>query len=127
MATRRAARRTSARPCRDRRVAIARALDFGGARAFMGGMKENKDAALNRLRRLEGQVRGVARMVEEDRYCVDILAQTAAVRQALKGVEKLVIADHAAHCIEDAVASGDPADQRTKFLELIELLDRARG
>ena len=90
-------------------------------------MQENKDKALKRLSRLEGQVRGVKRMVEEDRYCVDILTQTAAIRAALKGVEKLVIDDHAAHCIEDAVASGDPAEQRTKFLELIELLDKARG
>ena len=90
-------------------------------------MQENKKKALARLARLEGQVRGVARMVEEDRYCVDILAQTAAVRAALKGVEKLVIDDHARHCIEDAVASGDAAEQRAKFVELIELLDKARG
>ena len=90
-------------------------------------MQENKDKALKRLSRLEGQVRGIKRMVEEDRYCVDILTQTAAIRAALKGVEKLVIDDHAAHCIEDAVASGDPAEQRTKFLELIELLDKARS
>ena len=90
-------------------------------------MHGNKDAALTRLRRLEGQVRGVARMVEEDRYCVDVLTQIAAVRAALKGVEKLVIEDHAAHCIEDAVASGDETMQREKFMELIQLLDRARG
>ena len=89
-------------------------------------MKSNKDATLKRLRRLEGQVRGVARMVEQDRYCVDILNQTAAIRAALKGVEKLVIDDHASHCIENAVASGDPAEQRAKFVELIELLDKAR-
>ena len=89
-------------------------------------MKSNKDATLKRLRRLEGQVRGVARMVEQDRYCVDILNQTAAIRAALKGVEKLVIDDHASHCIEHAVASGDPAEQRAKFVELIELLDKAR-
>jgi DNA-binding FrmR family transcriptional regulator len=90
-------------------------------------MKGNRDATLKRLRRLEGQVRGVSRMVEEDRYCVDILTQIAAVRAALKGVEKLVIEDHAAHCIEHAVTSGDAAEQRAKFLELIDLLDKARG
>ena len=90
-------------------------------------MKENKDRTLKRLSRLEGQVRGVARMVEEDRYCVDILAQTAAIRAALKGVERLVIDNHAHHCIEEAVTSGDPAEQRAKFLELIELIDKARG
>jgi DNA-binding FrmR family transcriptional regulator len=90
-------------------------------------MHENRDATLKRLSRLEGQVRGIARMVEENRYCVDILTQIAAVRAALKGVEKLVIDDHAAHCIEDAVASGDAAQQREKFTELLELLDKARG
>ncbi|WP_371158264.1 metal-sensitive transcriptional regulator [Jannaschia sp. 2305UL9-9] len=90
-------------------------------------MHENRDAALKRLKRLEGQVRGIARMVEEDRYCVDVLTQIAAVRAALKGVEKLVIDDHAAHCIEDALASGNRDDQRTKFTELLELLDKARG
>ena len=90
-------------------------------------MHENRDAALKRLLRLEGQVRGVARMVEEDRYCVDILTQIAAIRAALKGVEKLVIDDHAAHCIEDALASGDRDDQRVKFTELLELLDKAPG
>lgn len=90
-------------------------------------MRTNRDAALARLSRLEGQVRGVARMVEENRYCVDILTQTAAIRAALKGVEKLLIDDHAAHCIEDAVASGDPQQQREKFLELIDLLDKARS
>ena len=90
-------------------------------------MHENRDAALKRLKRLEGQVRGIARMVEEDRYCVDILTQVAAVRAALKGVEKLVIADHAAHCIADALASGDREDQQAKFTELLELLDKARS
>ena len=89
--------------------------------------KRNKAAIAKRLARLEGQVRGVARMVEEDRYCVDVLNQTAAIRSALKAVERLVIEDHARHCVEDAVACGDPEDQRVKFLELIELLDKARG
>jgi DNA-binding FrmR family transcriptional regulator len=90
-------------------------------------MHENRDAALKRLKRLEGQVRGIARMVEEDRYCVDILPQVAAARAALKGVEKLVIDDHAAHCIADALASGDRENQQAKFTELLELLDKARG
>ena len=89
--------------------------------------RRNKAAIAKRLARLEGQVRGVARMVEQERYCVDVLTQTAAIRQALRAVETLVIEDHAATCIEDAVASGDPEDQRAKFLELIALLDKARG
>ena len=90
-------------------------------------MQQNKERTLRRLALLEGQVRGVRAMVEDDRYCIDILNQTAAIRAALKGVEKLVIENHTHHCIEDAVASGDPAEQRRKFLELIELIDKARG
>ena len=90
-------------------------------------MQQNKERTLRRLALLEGQVRGVRGMVEDDRYCIDILTQTAAIRAALKGVEKLVIENHTHHCIEDAVASGDPAEQRRKFLELIELIDKARG
>lgn len=90
-------------------------------------MHQNHDATLKRLKRLEGQIRGIARMVEEDRYCVDVLTQIAAVRAALKGVEKLVVDDHASHCIEDALNSGDREDQRAKFTELLELLDKARG
>lgn len=90
-------------------------------------MHKNRDAALNRLKRLEGQVRGIAKMIEDNRYCVDVLTQIAAARAALKGVEKLVIDDHATHCIEDALASGDPQDQRAKFTELLDLLDKARG
>ena len=87
-------------------------------------MHENKDKTLARLKRLEGQVRGISRMIEEDRYCVDVLTQTAAARAALKGVEKLVIEDHASHCIEHAITSGNPADQREKFSELVEIINR---
>lgn len=88
---------------------------------------DDKTAVLNRLSRLEGQVRGVARMVEEDRYCVDILTQTAAVRAALKAVERVVLENHARHCVAEAIASGDTADQREKFNELIALLQKAQG
>lgn len=87
----------------------------------------DKGTVLKRLSRLEGQVRGVARMVEEERYCVDILTQTAAIRAALKGVERLVLENHAHHCVEDAIAAGDPDDQRAKFNELIALLQKAQA
>ncbi|WP_416384548.1 metal-sensitive transcriptional regulator [Roseovarius sp. Pro17] len=90
-------------------------------------MKQDKQKTLDRLARLEGQVRGVARMVDEDRYCVDILAQTAAVRSALKGVERMVLENHAKHCVEEAIGSGDPKDQREKFNELIALLQKTQG
>jgi DNA-binding FrmR family transcriptional regulator len=88
-------------------------------------MKANKEKTLDRLSRLEGQVRGIAKMVEADRYCMDILAQTAAIRSAVMGVEKLVLENHAQHCVEAAIASGDPEEQRAKFEELIGLLQKA--
>lgn len=87
-------------------------------------MKENKQKVLARLRRLEGQVRGIARMIDEDRYCVDVLNQTAAAHAALKGVEKLIIEDHTSHCIEHAIRSGDETDQRRKFRELVDIIGR---
>lgn len=97
---------------------------------YLGGSqlqhKVNRDAVLKRLARLEGQVRGVARMVEEERYCVDVLTQTAAIRSALKAVEKLVIEDHASTCIEQAVSSGNSDEQRKMFNELIALMNNAR-
>ncbi|PZX16588.1 DNA-binding FrmR family transcriptional regulator [Palleronia aestuarii] len=89
-------------------------------------MKQDKQKTLDRLARLEGQVRGVSRMVEEDRYCVDILAQTAAIRSALKAVERLVLENHARHCVEEAISEG-PDAQREKFSELIALLQKAQG
>lgn len=88
-------------------------------------MKANKDKTLHRLSRLEGQVRGVAGMVEADRYCMDILAQTAAIRSAILGVEKLILENHAQHCVQSAIESGDPVEQRAKFDELIGLLQKA--
>ncbi len=90
-------------------------------------MKENRQKTLDRLARLEGQVRGIAKMVAEDRYCVDILAQTAAVRSALKGVERLILEDHAHYCVQAAIYSGDPKEQQAKFQELIALLQKTQG
>ncbi len=90
-------------------------------------MKQDKQKTLDRLARLEGQVRGVARMVEGDRYCVDILAQTAAVRSALKAVDRMLLENHANHCVQTAIESGDPAEQRAKFQELIALLQKTQG
>ena len=76
----------------------------------------------DRLRRIEGQVRGIARMVEEDRYCIDILTQIRAVRAALRSVEDEVLKDHVEHCVEGAIASGDGNDQRRKVQELLSVL-----
>lgn len=87
-------------------------------------MQDNKDAALKRLKRIEGQVRGIVKMVEEDRYCVDILAQTSAIKSAMKGVEKLIIENHSRHCIEHAIQSGNAEEQRAKFSELVDIIAR---
>jgi DNA-binding FrmR family transcriptional regulator len=86
--------------------------------------RENKDKLLNRLSRIEGQVRGVARMVEEDRYCIDVMTQLQAVRAALSRVESEMLKDHLGHCVEAAIVSGDPGEQRQKVNELIQLLER---
>jgi DNA-binding FrmR family transcriptional regulator len=79
---------------------------------------------INRLSRIEGQVRGVSKMIEEDRYCLDVLTQLRAVRAALARVEQGLLKDHLSHCIEDAIISGNAAEQRKKAAELIELLGR---
>lgn len=86
----------------------------------------SKSARLKRLSRIEGQVRGLGRMVEESRYCIDIITQIAAVRAALAKVEEDILQDHIAHCVEHAIASGDADEQRKKVAELLEVLGRAR-
>jgi DNA-binding FrmR family transcriptional regulator len=85
---------------------------------------ESKTSCLKRLSRIEGQVRGLARMVEEDRYCIDVITQIAAVRAALRGVEGEILKDHVAHCVEHAIARGSKAEQREKVNELINVLSR---
>jgi DNA-binding FrmR family transcriptional regulator len=87
--------------------------------------KDIKASCLKRLQRIEGQVRGLARMVEEDRYCIDIVTQIAAVRAALRRAEEEILRDHVAHCVENAIASGDKADQRRKIAELMDVVGRA--
>ena len=87
--------------------------------------QEHKPKLLNRLSRIEGQVRGITRMVEEDRYCIDVLTQVQAVRAALARVESEMLKDHLDHCIEGAIVSGDLDEQRKKAGEIIELLGRA--
>ena len=85
---------------------------------------DTKASVLKRLARVEGQVRGLSRMVEEDRYCIDVVTQIAAVRAALRRVEEEVLKDHVAHCVAHAIASGDKSDQRQKVNELIDVLAR---
>ena len=89
-------------------------------------MREDIKVSLQkRLGRIEGQVRGLSRMVDEDRYCIDIVTQISAVRAALRRVEEEVLRDHVAHCVEHAIASGDKADQREKIAELMAVIGRA--
>jgi DNA-binding FrmR family transcriptional regulator len=85
---------------------------------------EVKSACLKRLSRIEGQVRGLARMVEGDRYCIDVVTQIAAVRAALRGLEEEILKDHVGTCVEHAIASGNKAEQRRKVAELIDVLGR---
>jgi DNA-binding FrmR family transcriptional regulator len=84
-----------------------------------------KRQLLNRMRRIEGQVRGVTQMMEEERYCIDVLTQLRAVRAALARVETEMLKNHMHHCIEGAIVSGNAKEQRKKAGELIELLIRA--
>jgi CsoR family transcriptional regulator, copper-sensing transcriptional repressor len=84
-----------------------------------------KTSVLKRLKRIEGQVRGLSRMVEDDRYCIDIVTQLSAVRAALRRAEEEILADHIAHCVEHAIASGNKAEQRRKVAELTNVLGRA--
>ena len=88
---------------------------------------DDKPGLLNRLNRIEGQVRGVGRMVEEGRYCIDVLTQVRAIRAALGRFESEMLKGHLNHCIEDAITSGDVAEQRRKAAEIIQLLERAEG
>jgi DNA-binding FrmR family transcriptional regulator len=87
--------------------------------------QDPKPKLLNRLNRVEGQVRGITRMVEENRYCIDVLTQIQAVRAALARVETEMLKSHLHHCIEGAIVSGNAGEQRKKAGELIELLGRA--
>src|SRR5215472_10105821 len=93
---------------------------------YIGRMrKDSKVSVQKRLSRIEGQVRGLSKMVEEDRYCIDIVTQIAAVRAALRRVEEEVLHDHVAHCVEHAIKSGDKADQRQKIAELMAVIGRS--
>jgi DNA-binding FrmR family transcriptional regulator len=84
-----------------------------------------KTSCAKRLRRIAGQVRGIEKMIEQDRYCIDIVTQIAAVRAALRRVEQEALRDHVAHCVEGAISSGDRSDQRKKIAELMAVLVRS--
>jgi DNA-binding FrmR family transcriptional regulator len=89
----------------------------------MHGYSADTDAYLKRLRRIEGQVRGLQRMVEEDEYCIDILTQISAVTRALQGVALGLLEDHVHHCVADALASGS-SDAEEKVAEATDAIRR---
>jgi CsoR family transcriptional regulator, copper-sensing transcriptional repressor len=86
---------------------------------------EAKAAVLKRFKRIEGQVGGLSRMVEDGRYCIDIVNQISAVRAALRRAEEEILRDHVSHCVEHAIASGNKTDQRKKISEIIDVLGRS--
>jgi DNA-binding FrmR family transcriptional regulator len=88
------------------------------------GYADQKDALVKRLHRIEGQVRGIERMVVDDRYCIDILTQLAAVSTALDSLAVTVLDSHVQHCVADAVASGDERAARAKTDELLAAVRR---
>ena len=96
-------------------------------RGYSSRMDERlKKSQLARLGRIEGQVRGVARMIEEERYCIDVLTQIRAVRAALDKVEQETLSDHLQHCVAHAFHAGSDGDRQTKIDELLEVLDSRR-
>ena len=88
------------------------------------GYAKNKQALVKRLHRIEGQVRGIERMVEEDRYCIDVLTQLSAVTTALESLAFRILDDHVQHCVAGALASGDAAEADKKSKELLEAVHR---
>ncbi len=89
--------------------------------------ESTKASCIKRLSRIEGQVRGLSRMVEEDRYCIDIITQLSAVRAALRRVEQEVLRDHVRHCVKHAMQSDDVKAQDRKLDELMDALARSHG
>jgi CsoR family transcriptional regulator, copper-sensing transcriptional repressor len=88
------------------------------------GYAKEKDALVKRLHRIEGQVRGIERMVEDDRYCIDILTQISAVNTALESLALKILDEHVRHCVAGALESGDADDAHAKTEELLEAVQR---
>ena len=84
------------------------------------------EATIKRLKRIEGQVRGIARMLEEDRYCIDVLHQMQAVKSAMARAESEILKEHASSCVAEAISSGNKKAQQEKVSELIDLFDKLK-
>ena len=89
--------------------------------------EDSKAKALGRLRRIEGQVQGIQRMLEQDKYCVDVLLQLTAVQGAVEQVQKLVLGQHIATCVSDAMRSGNARERQRKVDELLDVFARFAG
>lgn len=83
---------------------------------------ELKQSVLTRLRRIEGQVRGLQKMIEEERYCADVLMQVSSVQEALRGMGKTMLHNHLKHCATEAIRSGDPVQAEGMYQELVDLM-----
>ena len=88
------------------------------------GYAKDKNALVKRLHRIEGQVRGIERMVEDDRYCIDVLTQISAVTTALESLAVRILDEHVRHCVADALSSGDEAEAAQKTDELLRAVQR---
>jgi CsoR family transcriptional regulator, copper-sensing transcriptional repressor len=98
--------------------------ELTGNRKAIGVDPELKTSNLKRLRRIEGQVRGLQKMVEEDRYCADIIVQVSSVQEALRGVARSLMRNHLRHCASQAISSGGPEKAHAMYDELLELIYR---
>jgi len=87
---------------------------------------EIKRAVLTRLRRIEGQLRGLQKMVDDERYCADVLIQVSSVQEALRGVSRSLLQNHLKHCAGEAIRSGDPEREQAMYEELLDLVFKAR-
>ena len=119
--------RPSEKPLREQHhdhdeAACGCAVQHGGRKA-VGVDQDLKTKNLNRLRRIEGQVRGLQHMVEEDRYCADILIQVSSVQEALRAVGSTLLRNHLRHCVTDAVSRG-PDQAKASYDELVELFEK---
>jgi DNA-binding FrmR family transcriptional regulator len=99
----------------------------GEGRKALAVDPKTKSTNLIRLRRIEGQVRGLQKMVDEDRYCADILTQIASVQEALRGVGRELLRNHLRHCVTDTLKRNSPGATEAMYDELVTLFDRQRG
>jgi CsoR family transcriptional regulator, copper-sensing transcriptional repressor len=105
---------------------VACGCAVGADRQAVAVDPEIKKAVLTRLRRIEGQVRGLQRMVDEERYCADVITQISSVQEALRGAARALLQNHLRHCATAALRSGDPASAEAMYAELLDLMGKAR-